>query len=230
MSNDERIQFNNGKRIQHSHVIMACLMAYDAVAVSISFLFALLLRFDFEFTKIPIIYLQTWVYFTPFYVIICLAIFWKLRLYKSIWRFASYTELERIIIATVLTAIIHIIGITVTLNLIVEHSNYSVSRMPFSYYISGIIVQFMLITAVRFSYRFVLLVRSKKSKEEIIPVMVFGAGSASTLTIREIRRNEQLKEDVACIVDDNPNKWNRDIDGVPIVGIANIIGTIPANS
>jgi len=163
-------------------------------------------------------------------VIICLAIFWKLRLYKSIWRFASYTELERIIIATVLTAIIHIIGITVTLNLIVEHSNYSVSRMPFSYYISGIIVQFMLITAVRFSYRFVLLVRSKKSKEEIIPVMVFGAGSASTLTIREIRRNEQLKEDVACIVDDNPNKWNRDIDGVPIVGIANIIGTIPANS
>lgn len=225
MSNDERIQFNNGRRIQHSHMVMACLMAYDAVAVSVAFLFALLLRFDFEFTRIPIIYLQPWVCFTPFYVIICLAVFWRLRLYKSIWRFASYTELERIIVATVVTAIVHIIGITVTLNLIVEHTTYSVSRMPFSYYITGIIVQFILITAIRFSYRFVLLVRSKKSKDEIIPVMVFGAGSASTLTIREIRRNEQLKEDVACIIDDNPNKWNRDIDGVPIVGANCILGT-----
>jgi len=225
MSNDERIQFNNGKRIQHSHVIMACLMAYDAVAVSISYLFALLLRFDFEFTRIPWIYLQPWEVFAPIYVIICLLVFWKLRLYKSIWRFASYTELERIIVATVVTAIVHIIGITVTLNLIVEHTTYSVSRMPFSYYITGIIMQFILITAIRFSYRFVLLVRSKKSKDEIIPVMVFGAGSASTLTIREIRRNEQLKEDVACIIDDNPNKWNRDIDGVPIVGAKCILGT-----
>ena len=218
MSNDERIQFNNGSRIQHSHMVMACLMAYDAVAVSFAFLFALLLRFDFAFTRIPIIYLQPWEVFTPFYVIFCLAVFWRLRLYKSIWRFASFTELERIIVATVITAVVHIIGVTVTLNLIVEHTSYSVSRMPFSYYISGIVMQFILITAVRFSYRFVLLLRSTKNKEEITPVMVFGAGSASTLTIREIRRNDQLKEDVVCIIDDNPNKWNRDIDGVPIIG------------
>ena len=113
MSNDERIQFNNGRRIQHSHMVMACLMAYDTVAVSFAFLFALLLRFDFAFTRIPIIYLQPWEVFTPFYVIICLAVFWRLRLYKSIWRFASFTELERIIVATAITAIIHIIGVTI---------------------------------------------------------------------------------------------------------------------
>ena len=182
MSNDERIQFNNGRRIQHSHMVMAFLMAYDAVAVSFAFLFALLLRFDFEFTRIPIIYLQPWEYFTPFYVIICLAVFWRLRLYKSIWRFASFTELERIIVATVITAIVHIVGVTVTLNLIVEHTSYSVSRMPFSYYISGIVMQFILITAVRFSYRFVLLLRSTKNKKQITPVMIFGMSNIIRVT------------------------------------------------
>lgn len=230
MSNEERLKFNNGKRIQHSTWVTIYLMIYDVVAVSIAYLFALLLRFDFAFSMIPWIYLRPWEVFTPIYAIICVAVFWRLRLYKSIWRFASFTELQRIIIATAVTSVVHIVGVTIVLNILASNSAYSVTRMPFSYYISGIIVQFVLITAIRFSYRFILLLRSSKDKKEIVPVMVFGAGSAATLTIREIRRNDQLKEDVVCIIDDNPNKWNRDIDGVPIIGIANIIGTIPATS
>lgn len=223
MSHDDIIKFNNGKKIQHSHLITIYLIAYDVVAVSLSYFFALLLRFDFAFTRIPTVYLLPWEYFAPFYAVVCVAVFWRLRLYKSIWRFASYTELQRIIIASIITTIMHVIGVTIVVTFIAPQLGYTLTRMPFSYYIVGAMTQFVLVTTVRFSYRFVLLVRAKKRKDEIIPVMVFGAGSASTLTIREIRRNDQLKEDVVCIIDDNPNKWNRDIDGVPIIGGRNLI-------
>ena len=49
-------------------------------------------------------------------------------------------------------------------------------------------------------------------------VMVIGAGGAGQTIIRSIVRNRLSGDKVVCIIDDNPNKWNRYIDGIPIVG------------
>ena len=38
------------------------------------------------------------------------------------------------------------------------------------------------------------------------------------MILRDIRRAGEVKEKVVCIIDDNKNKWGRDIEGVPIVG------------
>ena len=38
------------------------------------------------------------------------------------------------------------------------------------------------------------------------------------MILRDITRSKELNERVVCIIDDNPNKWNRDVDGVPVVG------------
>ena len=48
--------------------------------------------------------------------------------------------------------------------------------------------------------------------------MVIGAGGAGQTIIRSIVRNRLSGDKVVCIIDDNPNKWNRYIDGIPIVG------------
>jgi hypothetical protein len=53
---------------------------------------------------------------------------------------------------------------------------------------------------------------------EATPVMLIGAGSAGQMILRDITRSKELNERVVCIIDDNPNKWNRDVDGVPVVG------------
>ena len=90
-----------------------------------------------------------------------------------------------------------------------------------SYYLFGTIIQFCLITGIRFSYRFVLLERTRKQKEEEGPlhhIMLIGAGQAGQIILRDVERAKEPKGKVCCIIDDNPNKWGRYMESVPIVG------------
>lgn len=227
---DNKKTKSTNKRIMHWHLVSFYLVAYDVLAVTAAYLLALLVRFDFSFSRIPIIYLLPWEYFAPIYAIICILIFWRCRLYKSIWRFASFKELQRITVATMITTIFHIVGITLMLQAVIKNTEYTMDRMPISYYIMGAIFQALLITVVRFSYRFVLLLRASNSKKSCSRVMIIGAGSAGQLLSMDVKRTADMNEQIVSFIDDNKNKWGRDIDGVPVVGIANIIGTIPATS
>ena len=183
------------------------LVLYDMFAVSAAYFAALLLRFDMRFSMIPELYFDPWLDFAPFYAVYCVIIFWALRLYKSIWRFASITELQRIILATLITTVVHAGVITIVMQ-----------RMPISYYLIGAILQFFLIVGIRFAYRFVLLLRASTRKDARSRVLLVGAGSAGQIILRDIKRTGGVRENVVCIIDDNPNKWNREVEGVPVVG------------
>ena len=82
--------------LQHWQVIALILAFYDIFAVNFSYFFALLLRFDFRYSAIPQNYYSIWLNFAPFYTVICILVFLKLNLYRSVWRFASYSELLRV--------------------------------------------------------------------------------------------------------------------------------------
>lgn len=193
--------------INHAHIVAFYLVIYDLMAVTAAFFLALLLRFDLHFSSIPQHYLEPWMKFAPFYAVFCIIVFFGLRLYKSIWRFASMKELERVTLATIITCGIHIILITLIL-----------CRMPMSYYIIGTFLQFTFVVGIRFSYRFILLLRTHKTGKNLDHVMLIGAGSAGQMILRDIKRAGEVQEKVVCIIDDNPNKWGRDIEGVPVVG------------
>ena len=170
----------NKKRIsglEHWQVIVIYLVVYDLIAVTLAYFLALLLRFDFAFSHIPVIYLQTWTVFAPFYALICVLVFWRARLYRSIWRFASFTELLRITQATIATSIIHIIGSTITIRTLAKSTGYNVDRMPASYIILGTLLQFILIVGIRFSYRFILLLRASRDKKASSNIMLIGLNS-----------------------------------------------------
>ena len=218
MSIETKNKMNNKKIFQHWQRVSLYLVAYDAIAVTLSYFLALLIRFDFSFSLIPYIYFQPWRFFAPFYAVFCIIIFWGLRLYRSIWRFASFKELERISLASLVTTIIHIVGATISLHIIEHGTEYAVSRMPISYYIMGALLQFLLITGVRFSYRFVLLLRSSKRKNDAKNAILIGAGAAGRELLADLRRTKVVEEQVVCFIDDNKNKWGRDIDGIPVVG------------
>ena len=188
--------------------VAVLLILYDLAVVNFSYVTALWLRYDFKFSTIDPSYLKAWAAFTPIYTVFCLFVFWRTRLYKSIWKYASYTELLYIIEASIATALFHIIFITIFFR-----------RMPISYYIMGPVLQFIFMTAIRFSYRFVLLLRNEQANAKIFGrVMIIGAGNAGQAISRDIRRSREIKDKVMCFIDDDPNKWNRYIDGVPIVG------------
>lgn len=197
-------------KLEHWQKISLGLAIYDIFVVNLSYAFALWLRFDLRYSSIPPIFINTWLRFVPIYTVVCLAVFWYMKLYQSIWRFASYTELYRVIKATVITVIFHAVAITLMFQ-----------KFPISYYIIGALLQFFMVLGIRFSYRFFLLLRSRAvtpAKTDKKKVMVIGAGSSGQMIIRDIQSAKEIEDEVVCIIDDNPNKWNRYIDGVPVVG------------
>lgn len=196
------------RKIEHWQVVRLLLMVYDFIAVIVSFGIALWLRFDCKVTSVEPQYLTNYTKTIIIYALFCLVVFWFLRLYKSIWRFASYSELMRVILATVVTGVIYT-GSLLIFNL----------HMPVSYYVIGITIQFIATLGIRFFYRFVLLLRGRTNNEvQKKNVMIVGAGSAGQMLFRDIKHAKETNETVACFIDDNPNKWNRYIDDVPVFG------------
>ena len=206
-----RGMINRIRHFEHWHMVAFFLILYDLAVVTGSYLVALWLRFDCQFSVIPLEYLMAWLKFSPIYAVVSIVVMWKLNLYKSIWRFASYIELERVFLASVVLAVFH--GVVITLLF---------CPMPVTYYLVGAALQFILVLVIRFAYRFVLLERGKRAralKEAVATrVMIIGAGVAGQLILRDLHASGDLKEKVCCIIDDNSNKWGRFIDDVPIVG------------
>lgn len=199
------------KKIEHWQVISLYLVVYDIFAVNLSYFMALWFRFDCRFSLIPEVYLKAWIQFAPFYTVLCVAVFTALKLYRSLWRFAGYSELLRVTAATIVTGFLHYVGITLFFE-----------AMPISYILFGMIIQFCLTIGIRFSYRFVLLERSRREKAEKKNqgknILLIGAGDAGRLILRDVQRTEFDVGKVQCIIDDNPNKWGRYIENIPIVG------------
>ena len=126
-------QKKNGliKKIEHWQWISWGLRIYDFIAIVAAFFLGLWLRFDCRFSMIPDHYLQSYYHFAWIAAIFTIVVFWRLKLYNSLWRFASYTELVRMSIATIISFVFHSIGIT-----------RFMERMPLSYYVFGIVWYF----------------------------------------------------------------------------------------
>ncbi len=216
MDNNQNFDMNKKTKkktgfFEHWHKIACFLMLFDIAASVGAYFFALWTRFDCQFSEIPESYMSAWLKFAPIYAVVCIVVLWSMNLYRSIWRFASYVEFEKIAISSVALGVFHAVFITVLFD-----------RMPITYYIIGAALHFMMTLFVRFAYRFVLLERSKKNRvlqrAVATRVMLIGAGSSGQMLLRDLHSAKEINDRVCCIIDDNSNKWGRFIDGVPIVG------------
>ena len=194
---------------QHWRIIALYLILYDVITINFSYFFALWIRFDLKFTQIPEFYFDSFVKFAPVYSVATILIFFLCGLYNSIWRFASFSELNRILGASILSFLVQLVGITLF-----------VQRMPVSYYLFGAIFQFFFTVFVRFIYRYITLERHKLKKKNLKKhnTMIIGAGDAGIMLIKELKSSEATSADPVCVIDDNPNKWHRTMEGVPVVG------------
>lgn len=202
---------NLHRRMERWEFVSLGLLLYDALAVNAAYFLALWLRYDMRYSAIPPEYLAAFLRFAPVYTAVCLAVFFLLRLYNSLWRFASFNELARSLGATVITCVFHWVGM-----------NAFVCRMPVAYYVIGALGQFLMVTAIRFAYRFIRLLSAsrRKNARAVHNAMIIGAGAAGQAVLRELKTSEAADAVPRCIIDDDPNKWGRTIDGVPVVAAA----------
>ena len=158
------------KGLQWIHKAIFLLLA-DVLTILFSYFAALLLRFDFAMSTIPREYLVGYAWSMPFWVTAAVVVFYGCRLYHSIWRLASVSELRRILIAYTLLIPIYVAG-----------GFFMRLRMPTSYYIMGYIISFCMTTGIRFSYRLLrfYVIRQDNSRPAAgrYRVMIIGAGRA----------------------------------------------------
>lgn len=197
------------EKFEHWKLISVYLVIYDIFAVNVSYLAALFFRFDMHISSIPPEYLHAFIKFAPIYTIFSLFVFHILRLYNSLWQFASFDELNRIIISSIFTTLFQAAFMTILM-----------IQMPISYYVFGAFFQFAMIVGIRFSYRYIKLERNRRYNNQaaVHNVMIIGAGAAGKMILREMRNSQGMSGKACCVIDDNPNKWDRTMEGVPVVG------------
>ena len=197
------------KKIEHWKIISVLLMAYDFIAVCAAYFLALWLRFDGLYSRIERQYITAYNTFILPCAAVSIIIFLIFRMYNSMWRFASFSEFVRTVLGSLVSSILHAILITILL-----------TRMPLSYYLLGAVLQVILLLGIRFSFRFIQILkrRSETTDEETKRIMLIGAGEAAQSILKALSRAQDATEKVVCIIDDNPNKWRRYMDGIPIVG------------
>ena len=203
----EKVKNVNNREWKRRVVLISFL---DMLCIACSYFLALLLRFDFRFSAIHPIYVQGYLKSLPVWCVVTVAVFFACRLYHSIWSQVSIREVEMIFKAFVCLVPCYVLA-AVVLKL----------EMPRSYYAIGFMLNFGSTTLLRFSYRLVRMIAKKlqsENQEETDRIMVIGAGAAGQMLVKELQTTSRLKGKVCCIIDDNPNKRGRIMEGVEIVG------------
>lgn len=192
------------------------MMAMDILLIIATSGFALIARFEFSIEDIPAQFKTAWLGFLPVQLIVTLAIFSMTRMYRYVWRSVSAQDVAQMILATfgagVLNALLaHILG----------------CAMPRSVTFVTIVFQVGLLTGMRCVLRFYdTLARmynlrgTRKDRERIL---LIGAGEAGRVLIRESIFNNGAEGRICCVVDDDPDKWGRYLNGIPIVGGRDVI-------
>ena len=190
-------------------IIAGFMALYDGAAVCGAYLLALLFRFDGIYSAIPSQYIKPYNTFILPFAAFSVVIFLLCRMYNGMWRYASFADFVKTFVGSAISSILHAVLITVLF-----------TRMPISYYILGAGFQFVLLEGIRFAARFVIMLKKRHEplRGESRNIMLIGAGNAAQMILRDMTRANEISDRVVCIIDDDPNKWRRTMDGIPIVG------------
>lgn len=184
------------------------MMIYDFITIYLSYFLALFIRFEFKLEAIQTKYITAFNKSIFVYGIYCIVFYVANKMYKSIWKFASFNELFRSIISVCFCVLSYILA-SILLS----------ARMPYSYFIIGFILQLIFACLIRFLMRFYLFIKSPVNRnEKARRIMVIGAGDAGQQIIRDININVNGEKQVVCVIDDDKEKHGKYIDGVEVVG------------
>ena len=187
---------------------VAGLVICDILIAFLAAFLALYLRFEFDYDLLSKSgYLKHLPAVQTTAAVCVVLVFTGLKLYNSLWEFASTSELLRICIAAV------------TATLITEFAIIMLRvNMPRSF---PVIFAMLLVTfsgGLRFLYRWLRRFRAGKKGKELKRTMLIGGGQAGAMALREFEYSENSENKVVCVIDDDRTKRGSYIHGVKIVG------------
>lgn len=185
------------------------IMLVDTLLMVSSYALALLIRFDFHWSQIPMTYVRSWAPCLIVQLIVTVIVFFWRRMYHYIWRTVNAHDVIRMCVSVVLAfALSNLCCVFLSLPL-----PASVWVMVFVFQLCGLVGErcaLRLWSVVQYSYG-----RGNKGEERI---MLIGAGESGRMLSRELRSSPQVKGRLCCVIDDNPQLHGKYLDGVRIVG------------
>ncbi len=192
--------------------------AHDVVVAAISFVAALYLRVggDLDYFSTDFFFVATGIY-----TVIAAAVFWSMRLYEGVWRYASLEDLVAIIRAGTIVVLVFLAAMFLVsrLELIPR------STLPINW-----LVLLALLGGSRFLYRLFKDRRAneaaERDSERRIPVLLIGAGDSAELFIRAINRARQSAWHAVGLIDEKGRRVGHNIHGVQVLGDISDIASI----
>lgn len=186
------------------HMRRAIVVIIHLLLVAFANYAALWLRFD---GAIPSDNWSPWLKALPWVIAIRALIFVPFRLYEGLWRYTSIWDLRNIVFAVTLSS---------TVAYVFTHGIWQVSGYPRSVYIIDGLLLVTLLGGVRLGrriYREIVPVAERNKR-----VIIYGAGNAGEMIVRDLRLNADYDADAIGFLDDNPHKVGQRIHGVPVLG------------
>jgi len=177
---------------------------HDLAAAGLSWLLAFMLRFNFE---MPAEFADSMIEKLGWVVPLQAAVFWRLSLYRGLWRYASLTDFRRILGAAVIGAM------TIAMVLFV----FQMKQVPRSSLVLYPILLVMLMTGSRIAYRAWKEGHLERmTRDDAKRTIVLGAGTAGARFLEGIVRSPDWI--TVGLLDDNATKRGREIHGVKVLG------------
>ena len=136
-----------------------CLIVYDVISVIASAYLALLMRYNFEIAEIPNHFMEPITAFLHLNILITLFVLYLFRMYNSLWAFAGETELQNLVISSVISSVLQAIGLQF-------FKVPGQQAVPGSYYFLYMFLLISFIFVSRFSYRFFRSLKHKKQNKQ----------------------------------------------------------------
>jgi FlaA1/EpsC-like NDP-sugar epimerase len=189
------------------------LLVLDLLFLLISPFLALTLRLDVRVDLDT--YITGLAYCTIIFLVIDMIVFLKLGLYKRYWHSASVDELAKLIYIVFWAVLIQSVVFIFLHNL--ELFNFE--TLPLSIPLLDGIFIFFFVTGTRFSIRLMERLNEKrKISYHGERVLVAGSGKSGISIVQEMQRNPQLGMVPVAFIDDDIEKKDLKIRGIPVMG------------
>jgi len=170
-----------------------------------------------------------WV-FVPLAAIVRPAGFLIAGAYLRVWRYPTVADAALIVGSLAAGSLI----MTIVIFVVMQPWAFPGSLgFPRSAIIIEFLISFIVLGGIRFASRIRQEGLEDVSAPEVAgpprPVLVYGAGEAGALLVREMRRNRALRLDPVAFLDDDPGKRGQRIYGVDVVGRIHDLPTVVAD-
>lgn len=191
------------------------LMALDCVLITLSYLIAIMLRFDGVDAYQRIGVIQTMTPWMPYILLIYMLVFWFGGLYEILWEYAGMRDLARLTLLSGLST-----GIIMLVDLMLDGVLYR------TVLVLGAVFNVAFVGGVRLFWRLMrsLVAQAQSRKKDrrrgknTVPLLIVGAGNAGAWAVNLCKNKNRSFGDPVVIVDDDLTKKNLRVQGVPVRG------------